>query len=95
MVQILESTKDFDICGSLNPGTVRVSTANSKAAVISSRCAIFRPATAEFRIIPSSHDSPTSYSCHRRTRWPSRKKTRSTSWMHRSVARLAKTRLHD
>jgi hypothetical protein len=49
MVQILESTKDFDICGSLNPGTVRVSTANSKAEVISSRCAIFRPATAEFR----------------------------------------------
>ncbi len=31
MVQILESTKDFDICGGLNPGTVRVSTANSKA----------------------------------------------------------------
>jgi hypothetical protein len=31
MVQILESTKDFDIYGSLNPGTVRVSTANSKA----------------------------------------------------------------
>jgi hypothetical protein len=26
-----------------------VSTANSKAAVISSRCAIFRPATAKFR----------------------------------------------
>ena len=51
MAQILESTKDFDICGGLNPGTVRVSTANSKAAVISSRCAIFRPATAEFRVI--------------------------------------------
>ncbi len=51
MVQMLKSTKDFDICGSLNPGTVRVSTANSKAAVILSRCAIFRPATAEFRII--------------------------------------------
>jgi hypothetical protein len=50
MVQILESTKDFDICGGLNPGTVRVSTANSKATVISSRCAVFRPATAdEFR----------------------------------------------
>ncbi len=29
MVQILESTKDFDICGGLNPGTVRASTANS------------------------------------------------------------------
>jgi hypothetical protein len=26
MVQLLESAKDFDICGSLNPGTVRVST---------------------------------------------------------------------
>ena len=51
MVQTLESTKNFDICGSLNPGTVRVSTANSKAAVILSRCAIFRPANAEFRII--------------------------------------------
>jgi hypothetical protein len=31
-----------------------VSTANSKATVILSRCAIFRPATAEFRIIPSA-----------------------------------------
>jgi hypothetical protein len=30
MVQILESTKDFYICGSLDPGTVRVSTANSE-----------------------------------------------------------------
>jgi hypothetical protein len=60
MVQILESTKDFDICGSLNPGTVRVSTANSKAEVISSRCAIFRPATAEFRfILPQISLSPT------------------------------------
>ena len=34
-----------------NPGTVRVSTENSKATVILSRCTIFRPATAEFRII--------------------------------------------
>jgi hypothetical protein len=50
MVQILESTKDFDICGGLNPSAVRVSTANSKAEVISSSCAIFRPATAEFRL---------------------------------------------
>jgi hypothetical protein len=31
MAQMLKSTKDFDICGRLNPGTVRVSTANSKA----------------------------------------------------------------
>ncbi len=30
MVQILESTKDFDICGGLNPVTVRVSTANHR-----------------------------------------------------------------
>ncbi len=50
MVQILESTTDFDICGGLNPGTVRVSTENSEAKVILSRCAIFRPATAEFRL---------------------------------------------
>jgi outer membrane protein OmpA-like peptidoglycan-associated protein len=34
-----------------NPGTVRVSTENSKAKVILSRCAVFRPATALFRII--------------------------------------------
>ena len=33
-----------------NPGTVRVSTKNSKAKVISCRCAIFRPATAVFRL---------------------------------------------
>jgi hypothetical protein len=32
-----------------NPGTVRVSTGNSKAKVISSSCAIFSPATAVFR----------------------------------------------
>jgi hypothetical protein len=31
MVQILESTKDFDICGGLNPGTVSVSTEDSKS----------------------------------------------------------------
>jgi hypothetical protein len=60
MVQVLKSTKDFDICGSLNPGTVRVSTENSKAKVISSRCAIFRPATAEFRLntVGSAHFWP-------------------------------------
>ncbi len=60
MVQILESTKDFDICGGLNPGTVRVSTANSKAEMISSRCTIFRPATAEFRLKALvAHELPT------------------------------------
>jgi hypothetical protein len=31
MVQMLKSTNDFEIVGGLNPGTVRVSTANSKA----------------------------------------------------------------
>jgi hypothetical protein len=51
MVQLIKSTKDFDICVGLNPGTVMVSTANSKAQVISSRCAIFKPATDEFRIM--------------------------------------------
>ncbi len=49
MAQMLNSTKDFEFFGGLNPGTVRVSTENSKATVIFSRCAIFRPATAEFR----------------------------------------------
>jgi hypothetical protein len=34
MVQILKSAKDFEFFGGLNPGTVRVSTANSKATVI-------------------------------------------------------------
>jgi hypothetical protein len=50
MAQTLESTEDFDICGSLNSGTVRVSTANSEGKVISSGRAIFRPATAELRL---------------------------------------------
>jgi hypothetical protein len=31
MVQILESTEDFDICRIINPGTIKESTANSKA----------------------------------------------------------------
>jgi hypothetical protein len=47
---------DFELFGSLNPGTVRVSTENSKAEVILERYAIFRPATALFRIM--SHDEP-------------------------------------
>jgi hypothetical protein len=34
MAQVLKSTKDFESFGGLNPGTVRVSTENSKAAVI-------------------------------------------------------------
>jgi hypothetical protein len=49
MMQILECTKNFDICGGVTPSTVRVSIENSKATVILSRCAIFSPATAEFR----------------------------------------------
>jgi hypothetical protein len=59
MVQMLKSTKDFEFFGGLNPDTVRVTTENSKATVILSRCAIFRPATAEFRIRflpPYSHN---------------------------------------
>ncbi len=51
MAQVLKSAKDFEFFGGLNPDTVRVSTENSKATVILSRCAIFRPATAEFRIM--------------------------------------------
>jgi hypothetical protein len=51
IAQVLKSTKYFELVGGLNPGTVRVSTDNSKDAVILSRCAIFRPATADFRII--------------------------------------------
>ncbi len=50
MVQVAKSTKDFELFLRRNPGTVRVSTENSKAAVILARCAIFRPATAEFRM---------------------------------------------
>ncbi len=51
MVQMAKSTQDFERFGGLNPGTVRVSTENSKAAVILVRCAVFGPTTAEFRII--------------------------------------------
>ncbi len=50
MVQMAKSTKDFELFGGLNPGTVRVSTENSKAAVILARCTVFGPATAEFRV---------------------------------------------
>ncbi len=48
-----------------NPGTVRVSTENSKAAVILSRCAIFRPATAEFRLSLSQMDDANLDNHHR------------------------------
>ena len=49
MVQVLKGTKYFELFGSLNPGTVRVSTENSKDEVILGRCAIYSPATALFR----------------------------------------------
>jgi len=50
-VQMAKSTQYFELFGGLNPGTVRVSTKNSKDKVILVRCAIFSPATAEFRIM--------------------------------------------
>ncbi len=50
MVQVAKSTKDFELFGGLNPGTVRVSTEKAKDRVILVRCAIIRPAAAEFRI---------------------------------------------
>ena len=53
MVQLVKSTKDFDI-SARNPGTVRVSTGNSKAAVILAGCAVLGPATAVFRFIGST-----------------------------------------
>jgi hypothetical protein len=49
MVQVVKRTTDFELFGGLNPGTVRVSTENSKAEVILTRCAILGPATALFR----------------------------------------------
>jgi len=51
MVQMAKGTKYFELFGGLNPGTVRVSTENSKDKVTLVICAIFRPATAEFRVI--------------------------------------------
>ena len=56
MVPVHKSTQDFELFGGLNPGTVRVSTENSKAKVILGRCAVFRPATAVFRITAKSHE---------------------------------------
>jgi hypothetical protein len=62
MAQALKSTKDFEFFGGATlarlDGLRRAQssrahaevTENSKAAVILSRCAIFRPATAEFRL---------------------------------------------
>ncbi len=47
MAQVAKSTQDFELFGGLNPGTVRVSTENSKDKVILARCAVFEPATAD------------------------------------------------
>ncbi len=50
MVQMAKSAKYFELFLRRSPGTVRVSTENSKDKVILVRCSIFRPATAEFRL---------------------------------------------
>ncbi len=51
MVQMLKSTRYFELFGGSSPGPVMVRTENSEDEVILVRCAIFRPATAVFRII--------------------------------------------
>ncbi len=51
MVQVVKRTMDFELFLRRNPGTVRVSTENSKAEVILNRCAILGPATALFRFM--------------------------------------------
>ncbi len=51
MVQMAKGTKYFELFGGLNPGTFRVSTENSKAAVILARCAVLGPATALFKVM--------------------------------------------
>jgi hypothetical protein len=53
-VRVLKNSKDFELYGGFSPGTVRVSSDNSKAAVILGRCAIFRAATALCRIFWSN-----------------------------------------
>ncbi len=58
MVQRLKSTIYFELFLRRNPGTVRVSTENSKDEVILARCAVFGPATAEFRFKALTHLSP-------------------------------------
>jgi hypothetical protein len=59
MVQVLKSTKSFELFGGLNPGTVRVSTKNSKAQVMLARCAVFSPAKITYSPPPeSSHSEP-------------------------------------
>jgi hypothetical protein len=50
MAQVRKSTKYFKLVGA-HPGAVRVSTDNAKDKVILSSCAIFRPATAFFRLL--------------------------------------------
>ena len=51
MVQVVKRAMDFELFGGLKPGAVKVSTENSKAEVILTRCAIVGPATALFRIM--------------------------------------------
>ncbi len=41
MVQVAKSTQDFELFGGFNPGTVRVSTENSKDEVLLAICTIF------------------------------------------------------
>jgi hypothetical protein len=48
MAELVKSTRILKF-SARNPGTVRVSTENSKAAVILDRCAVLGPATAVFR----------------------------------------------
>ncbi len=75
MVQVVKITKGFEFFGGLKPGTVTVSTENSKAAVVLARCAVFGPATAEFRlnhyivgpnaVCSSEQDTRSSSQCNR------------------------------
>gem|GEM_PF-2824030 len=51
MAQMVKSTKDFELFRGATLAPSGVSTENSKAAVILARCAVFAPATAEFRFI--------------------------------------------
>ncbi len=59
-MQMLKSTRYFELFLRRNPGTVRVSTENSKDKVILARCAVFGPATAEFRLISPPRFAPQS-----------------------------------
>jgi hypothetical protein len=56
MVQMLTSTKDFELVGSSNPGTFMMSTDNSRDEVVLDRYAVFRPGTAESRFMLNETD---------------------------------------